>query len=105
MDYRRLVLTVIGYLGVVNFAALWIISGAFGDAWFGFIENGHYYLAKHATHKDPLEVTPAVFALSLWHVKSQFITAPLAMLAGFLLNRSEAARPTNAKSADDRRPH
>jgi hypothetical protein len=53
------------------------------------VENGHYYLAKHATHSHPIEVTPEVFAFSLWHVKSQFVTFPLAIVAARLLNRSE----------------
>jgi hypothetical protein len=90
---RRRILTAICYLGVLNFAALWIISSAMGDAWYGIVENGHYYLAKRATHNQPLEVTPEVFALSLWHVKSQFITVLLAMLAGGLLAYSEKGDP------------
>jgi hypothetical protein len=72
---------------------LWVVSFIFGDAWYGYVENGHYYLAKHVTHRQPIEVTPEVFALSLWHVKSQFITFPLAVLAAWQLNYSKKGPP------------
>jgi hypothetical protein len=91
----RLILAAIYCLGVLNFAALWIISSAVGDAWYGIVENGRYYLAKRATRSQPIEVTPEVFALSLWHVKSQFITVPLAMLAGWLFQRIERPPRSN----------
>jgi hypothetical protein len=100
--FRR-ILTAICWLGALNFVALWIISAAIGDAWYGIVEDGHYYLAKHATHRQPLEVTPEVFALSLWHVKSQFVTVPLAMLAALLL--TILSQRTGAKFQAEVPPH
>jgi hypothetical protein len=93
----RRILTAIFWLGILNFAALWVISSAVGDAWFGYVEEGRYYLAKRASRSQPLEVTPEVFALSLWHVKSQFITIPLAMLAGALAHGSDEYQPPDRR--------
>ena len=84
----RVILAAIFWLGILNFAALWVISSAFGSAWHGKVENGHYYLGKHANGPF-LEVTPEIFTLSLWHVRSVFITHTLAILAALLFNYSE----------------
>jgi hypothetical protein len=82
--YER-VLVLIGKLAIFNLLALWILSSAFGDAWYGIVKDGHYYLAKHATHVQPVEVSHFLFQLSLWHVKSQFVTVPLGILASLIL--------------------
>ena len=86
----RFVLRAIFRLGVLNFLTMWALSFVFGDAWYGLVENGHYYLAKHASHRDPIEVSATIFSLSLLHVKSQFVTVPLSMLAAWLLNASKS---------------
>jgi hypothetical protein len=77
-------------LGVLNFLAFFI--GAFvlgGDAGNGKIVGGHFYLAEHGKLTD---VSETVYTYSLWHVRSVFVTHPLAMLAGYLLKMEGRAR-------------
>lgn len=86
-------------LGVLNFVAMAV--GAFmlgGDAVNGKIAGGHFYLAEHG---KLTEVSEAVYTYSLWHVRSVFVTHPLAMLAGYLLKMEGRARKTPKLSSFD----
>ena len=86
-------------LGVLNF--LTFVIGAFmlgGDAVNGRMIGEHFYLAEHGKFT---EVSEAVYTYSLWHVRSVFVTHPLAMLAGYLLRMEGQARKA-AKRACDR---
>ena len=62
-SFYRLILTGICWVAVVNFLALWTVSFVFGDAWFGYVEDGRFYLAKGASHRQPLLVTPGDLCL------------------------------------------
>jgi hypothetical protein len=84
---RRILIAII-CVGLMNFAALWVISSAVGDAWHGKVEDGRYYLGKHANGPF-LEVTPEVFTASLWHVRSVLVTHALAIAAAWILSRWE----------------
>lgn len=79
----RKVLTGLGYLGTANVALLFLVGGMFGDAVNGKVENGHYYLGKHG-NGPYLEVSRALYNLSLWHVVSAVATVVL-MAVAYLL--------------------
>ncbi|WP_157182247.1 hypothetical protein [Methylobacterium sp. WSM2598] len=76
-------------VGATNFIAF-SIAAAFlgGDAGNGKIVNGHYFLGSHGTYT---EVSEAVFTYSLWHVRSLFITHPLAGLAVLSLFKTKCS--------------
>lgn len=83
--FRGAILVIVCLLAVLNFAAFWIGSDLLGgDAWNGKVENGHYYLSNHGRLT---EVSAGVFTYSLWHVRSLFVTQPLAMLGCWLASR------------------
>jgi hypothetical protein len=89
-DLRYRSLLAVGCLGVLNFVAFFIVAILIGgDAVNGKVVGGHFYLAEHGKFT---EVSEAVFTYSLWHVRSLFITHPLAMLTGYLANREQAAK-------------
>lgn len=79
---RRLYLIGIA-VGAINFLAF-IIGAAVldGDAMNGKTENGRYYVAYKGKYT---EVSKSVFTYSRWHVYSVWVTFPIAMLCGFLL--------------------
>jgi hypothetical protein len=82
---RKLVLNGLVILGVANFlifAAIAIAIG--GDAYNGKIENGHFFLGNHGRFT---EVSQATFNYSLAHVRSLFVTHPVAALA-WLIDRA-----------------
>lgn len=84
-DIRYRVLKTIAILGVVNFVSFFVIAVAIGgDAMNGRTIDGHFYLANHGRLT---EVSEAVYTYSLWHVRSVFVTHPLAMLTGYLANK------------------
>lgn len=81
-------------VGAINFFAF-IIGAAIldGDAVNGRVENGRYYVANHGKHT---EVSKLAFTYSRWHVYSVWVTFPIAMLCGMLLNlqkRTQAETP------------
>jgi hypothetical protein len=59
----------------------------------GKIGGGHFYLASHGKFT---EVSEAVYAYSLWHARSLFVTHPLAMLTGYLAKLEQKARKLSA---------
>ncbi|MEW6640190.1 MAG: hypothetical protein AB1586_06765 [Pseudomonadota bacterium] len=89
-DLRYRILMTTGVIGIVNFLSFVIVAVALGgDAVNGRIIDGHFYLANHGRLT---EVSEAVYTYSLWHVRSVFVTQPLAMLAGYLVQREKKAR-------------
>ena len=71
--------------GFVNFAVFWIAAVYLGgDAISGKAVDGHYFLSNHG---HLTEVSQAVFTYSKWHVRSVFVTHPLALLCGWRLSR------------------
>jgi len=85
-------------LGVLNFVAFVIVASAIGgDAVNGRTVGGHFYLASHG---KLTEVSEAVYTYSLWHVRSVFVTHPLAMLTGYLAKREQQARKAARRSSD-----
>jgi hypothetical protein len=89
-DFRYRCLLAVCGLGILNFLAF--VAGAFvlgGDAANGKIAGGHFYLAEHG---KLTEVSEAVYTYSLWHVRSVFLTHPLAILAGYLAKMEQQAR-------------
>lgn len=93
----RCLLAVCG-LGILNFVAFVIVAVAIGgDAVNGKAVGGHYYLASHG---KLTEVSEAVYTYSLWHVRSVFVTHPLAMLTGYLANLEKKARKAEGRSLD-----
>jgi len=81
-NFRYRFLSVICSLCALNFVVFWIVAASIGgDAVNGKAVDGHFYLANHG---KLTEVTKSVFTYSLWHVRSLFVTHPLAMLTGYL---------------------
>lgn len=91
-NLRRLYLIGIT-VGAINFLAF-IIGAAVldGDAVNGKIEDGRYYVANHGKYT---EVSKSAFTYSRWHVYSVFVTFPIAMLCGLLL---EIQKRTHAQT-------
>jgi len=74
----------IGIVALVNFFSFILLSLHLGgDALQGHQTAGHYFLALHS-HSPVTEVSRTVFEYSLWHVRSLFVSIPLAILAGWL---------------------
>jgi hypothetical protein len=74
----------------LNFVVFFIVALAIGgDAVNGKVVGGHFYLANHGTLT---EVSEAVYTYSLWHVRSLFITHPLAALTGYLAKKEKARK-------------
>lgn len=72
-------------MGILNFLVFVVIAIAIGgDAVNGRIVDGHFYVANHGRLT---EVSQAVYTYSLWHVRSIFVTHPLAILTGYLAQR------------------
>jgi hypothetical protein len=89
-DVRYRCLLAVCVLGVLNFLAFVIVAAVIGgDAVNGKAVGGHFYLANHG---KLTEVSEAVYTYSLWHVRSVFVTHPLAMLTGYLANLEKQAR-------------
>nr|WP_050780973.1 hypothetical protein [Bradyrhizobium sp. ORS 278] len=89
-DFAFRFLKAIGVLCVLNFVAFVVGAIALGgDAISGRSGGGHYYLASHG---KLTEVSAAVFTYSRWHILSVFVTHPLAMIIGYVLNRENKAR-------------
>ena len=89
-DFRYRCLLAVCGLGILNFVTFVIVAVAIGgDAVNGKAVGGHYYLASHG---KLTEVSEAVYSYSLWHVRSVFITHPLAMLTGYLAYIEQKAR-------------
>ncbi len=81
----KFALRVVAVLGILNFVAFFIVSSLLGgDAMNGKVEAGRYFVSSHGRLT---EVTADVFTFSLWHVRSLFVTHPLAMLAWVLSSR------------------
>jgi hypothetical protein len=98
-DLRYRSLLVICVLGVFNFIVFSIVAIVIGgDAVNGKIVGGHFYLANHG---KLTEVSEAVFTYSLWHVRSLFVTHPLAMLTGYLAKTEQKARKLRHSSDSD----
>jgi ABC-type maltose transport system permease subunit len=88
LRYRSLMaICVVCCLNFVVFFAVAVKIG--GDAINGKIVDGHFYLANH---EKLTEVSEAVFTYSLWHVRSLFITHPLAILTGYLMKMEQRER-------------
>ncbi|MGO4715073.1 hypothetical protein [Bradyrhizobium sp. 2TAF24] len=84
-DIRYRVLRTISFMGILNFLVFVVIAIAIGgDAVNGRIVDGHFYVANHGRLT---EVSQAVYTYSLWHVRSIFVTHPLAILTGYLAQR------------------
>lgn len=97
-DFRYRCLLAVCGLGVLNFVIFVIVAVAIGgDAVNGKAVGGHYYLASHG---KLTEVSEAVYTYSLWHVRSLFVTHPLAILTGYLANRERRARKAAGRSLD-----
>ena len=100
-DFRYRCLLALCALGVLNFLAFVIVAVAIGgDAVNGKTIGGHFYLGCHG---KLTEVSEAVYAYSLWHVRSVFATHPLAMLTGYLANLEKQARKAAGRSPDGNR--
>ncbi len=98
-DLRYRTLLVICALGCLNFIVFFIVAIAIGgDAVNGKIVGGHFYLANHG---KLTEVSENVFNYSLWHVRSLFVTHPLAMLTGYLAKTEQKARKLRRSSDSD----
>ena len=89
-DLKRRSLWAISTLCGLNFVVFFIVALVIGgDAVNGKVVEGHFYLS------DPgklTEVSEAVYTYSLWHVRSLFLTHPLAMLFAALAKRGRARR-------------
>ena len=97
-DFRYRCLLAVCGLGVLNFVIFVIVAVTIGgDAVNGKAVGGHYYLASHG---KLTEVSEAVYTYSLWHVRSLFVTHPLAILTGYLSNRERRARKAAGRSLD-----
>ncbi|MDA9507919.1 hypothetical protein XI09_25430 [Bradyrhizobium sp. CCBAU 11386] len=99
-DLRYRGLLIVCGLCLLNFVAF--VTGAFaigGDAVNGKIVAGHFYLANHG---KLTEVGEAMYAYSLWHARSLFVTHPLAMLTGYLAKLEQQARKAARRSSDGR---
>ncbi|PDT90544.1 hypothetical protein CO669_10240 [Bradyrhizobium sp. Y36] len=95
-DVRYRCLLAVCGLGVLNFLAFVIVAVAIGgDAYNGRIVGNHFYVAEHGKFT---EVSEAVYTYSLWHVRSVFITHPLAMLTGYLAKMEQQARTAARRS-------
>jgi len=69
--------------GAINFFSCMLIAKWIGgDAVNGKIVDGHYFLRDHGHY---IEVSAAVFTYSLWHVRSFFVTNPIAGVASLWL--------------------
>ena len=80
-------------LGILNFTAYWIISGALGgDAINGKDEGGRYYLSSHGRYT---EVSRSIFEYSRFHTYSLCLTHPLVFIGILIL----------AGINDDRKKH
>lgn len=96
-DLRYRFLLAVCILCGLNFVVFVVVAFAIGgDAVNGKTVGGHFYLASHG---KLTEVSEAVFTYSLWHVRSVFITHPLAMLTGYLAKTEQAARKSKADPA------
>ena len=83
LSQRTLQTTVL--LCFANFAAFWLVALFIGgDAISGKAVAGHYFLSSHG---HLTEVSRAVFVYSKWHVRSLFVTHPLAFLCVWLMTR------------------
>ena len=74
----------------LNFVIFWISALYLGgDALSGKAVEGHYFLGErgHLT-----EVSRAVFRYSQWHVRSVFVTFPIAVFCEWLLRRKAGNR-------------
>lgn len=92
MTKLQFILKAIFVLCLTNFLVFWIV-GFFlgGGALNGKIEGGRYYLGDRADHTSReinrfTEVSQTVFAYSLWHGRSLFITHPLLILVGIIFS-------------------
>jgi hypothetical protein len=82
---RKQTLQVVGCLCLANFFAFVIISlFVGGQAHFGEIKSGHYFVAAHEGSRL-VEVSETVYNYSYWHFISLFITHPIGMYAGYML--------------------
>ena len=64
-------------LGVYNFASFMVETGRLGgDASSGYVQDGHYFVANHGRYT---EVTPEQWEGSRTHLRSVFVTHPLAL--------------------------
>jgi hypothetical protein len=100
-DFRYRCLLIVFGLCMLNFMAFAV--GAFalgGDAVNGKIVGGHFYLAENGRLT---EVSEAVYTYSLWHVRSLFVTHPLAMLTAFLAKLEQRARKSARRASDGNR--
>jgi hypothetical protein len=96
-DFRYRCLLAVCGLGILNFLAFVIVAFAIGgDAVNGKMVGGHFYLANHG---KLTEVSEAVYTYSLWHVRSVFVTHPLAILTGYLAKMEQQARKAAARSS------
>jgi hypothetical protein len=88
LEYRSLL--AICVLCLSNFVGFFIVALVIGgDAVNGKAVGGHFYLANHGRLT---EVSEGVYTYSLWHVRSLFITHPVAMLTGYFAEKERKAR-------------
>jgi hypothetical protein len=85
MDPQKLK-TIVGMslfcLGALNFFAFMAMSTYLGgDAFNGYVADGHYFLRNHGRI---IETTRTVFEYSRIHVLSVMVTHPLAIFGGWL---------------------
>jgi hypothetical protein len=87
MTTRRIWLCIVAIaIAAANFAAFYWIAGRIGgDAYHGYVENGHYFLAT--SHGRAVEVSGKLFEYSRWHVRSLLVTYPLGFACLIILVR------------------
>ena len=86
------------FIGVANFLTFAIISCLIGgDAQHGRVRDGHYFLEQKGRFT---EVSHSAFTYSRRHGDSVFLTLPLVMLAGMLL---EGLKTPEEKREEQRR--
>ena len=85
LGMRRRLLQFGFFAGIANFAAFWIAAVYLGgEAISGRAVDGHYCLSNHG---HLTEVSRAIFIYSEWHVRSVWVTHPIAMLCAWQLSR------------------
>jgi hypothetical protein len=85
MSNRKVWLCVTGIaFALVNLAVFYWIAGRIGgDAYHGYAENGHYFLAT--SHGPATEVSRSVFSYSKWHATTGLVTHPIGLICAVIL--------------------
>jgi hypothetical protein len=79
---KKIVGTILFVVGFLNFVAFFVICSYLGgDAGNGHVADGHYFLGNHGA---VIETTRGIFEYSRFHVRSLFVTHPLALFGVWL---------------------